>query len=354
MENIKHMINSIDEHQIKAVLLALLTVISFKIISSIIAHIIIKIFKISNKQDIKNNTFYRPLKACFTLLGVYLAILILKLPFKIEEQVLLIINKIFRILIILIVANGLAQNLNTKSKLIMKIQNKLNPNKEINTNSLGFLVKIVKVFIYTVAIILIIQEFGYDLKALITGLGIGGVILTLAAQDTAKNLFAGLVIFLDRPFKVGDYVQFKEYSGTIEDITFRSTAIRSLDDAVLHIPNAEISTAVITNWTELKKRRYKTNLVILLETPLTKIEEVKQKIINMLLDETQILKDTIMVNFQNILDNGIELVVIAYFDIINYTQYINIKEKINYQIMNILEESSVQLAYTTQTIHIKN
>ena len=266
-----------------------------------------------------------------------------------------ILETVIRIVSIMIVAKILVHVLTSKSSWIRKMQEKMNmaSGKEKSKTNSEFLSKITKTIIYTIAIFLIIQELGFDLGGLITGLGLGGVILTLAAQDTAKNLFGGVVIFLDRPFKVGDYIEANTYSGTVEDITFRSTAIRTVDDSLLHIPNSEMSSVAITNWAEINRRRYKTNLLITLETPLEKVEIVKDEIKIMLSEQEEIFSDTIMVNFQNILDNGIEVVIIAYANIIKYGEFVKLKERLNYKIMQIVSYNAIDLAYNTQTIYLK-
>lgn len=265
-----------------------------------------------------------------------------------------ILETIIRIITIIIIAKIMIHILTSKSGWIRILQEKIDNGKEKGKINSEFLSKIAKTIIYTIAIFLIIQELGFDLGGLITGLGLGGVILTLAAQDTAKNLFGGIVIFLDKPFQVGDYIEVNTYKGTVEDITFRSTAIRTADDSLLHIPNSEMSSVAITNWGEINRRRYKTNLLITLETPLEKVIKVKQEIITMLSEQEEIHSETIMVNLENILDSGMQLVIITYTNITNYAKYLELKEKLNYQIMKILESNNVQLAYNTQTIHIKN
>lgn len=266
-----------------------------------------------------------------------------------------ILQTIIRIILIIIVSKILVKILTSKSSGIRKLQQKINLSrgKENTKNESEFLSKIIKVVINAISIILIIQELGFDLQGLIAGLGLGTVVITLAAQDTAKNLFGGLVIFLDKPFKVGDYIQLSTYTGTVEEISFRSTSIRTLDGTVLHIPNSEVSSVAITNWSELNKRRYITNLTITLDTPLEKVEKVRQEIENMLLNQTEIMKETVSVKFQNILDSGIQVVVIAYTDIVSYALYLELKEKLNYNIMQILEDNKVELAYNTQTIYVK-
>lgn len=266
-----------------------------------------------------------------------------------------ILQTIIRIFLIIIVSKILVKILTSKSSGIRKLQQKINlsSGKENSKNESEFLAKTIKVIINIVAVILIIQELGFDLQGLIAGLGLGTVVITLAAQDTAKNLFGGLVIFLDKPFKVGDFIQLSTYMGTVEEITFRSTSIRSVEDTVLHIPNSEVSSVAITNWSELNKRRYLSNLTITLDTPLEKVEKVRIEIENMLLNQEEILSDTISVKFQNILDSGIQIVVIAYTNIVSYAPYLELKEKLNYNIMQILENNKVELAYNTQTIYVK-
>lgn len=266
-----------------------------------------------------------------------------------------ILKTIIRIIGIIIVSKILTKVLTSKSSGIRKLQQKINLSrgKESTKNESEFLAKIIKVVINTISVILIIQELGFDLQGLIAGLGLGTVVITLAAQDTAKNLFGGLVIFLDKPFKVGDYIQLSTYTGTVEEISFRSTAIRTLDGTVLHIPNSEVSSVAITNWSELNKRRYLTNLTITLDTPLEKVEKVRIEIEKMLLDQEEILSDSISVKFQNILESGIQIVVIGYTEIVSYALYLELKEKLNYNIMQILDNNNVELAYNTQTIYVK-
>ena len=266
-----------------------------------------------------------------------------------------LLQTIIRIVLIIVVSKVFIKILTSKSSGIKKLQQKINLSrgKESTKNESEFLSKIIKVVINTISIILIIQELGFDLQGLIAGLGLGTVVITLAAQDTAKNLFGGLVIFLDKPFKVGDYIQLSTYNVTVEQISFRSTSIRTLDGTVLHIPNSEVSSVAITNWSELNKRRYITNLTITLDTPLEKVEKVRQEIENMLLNQDEIMQETVSVKFQNILDSGIQIVVIAYTDIVSYDLYLELKEKLNYNIIQILEDNKVELAYNTQTIYVK-
>ena len=115
-----------------------------------------------------------------------------------------------------------------------------------------------------------------------------------------------------------------------------------------------MSAVAITNWSEINRRRYAANLLLTLETPLEKVVKVKKEIIEMILEQEELYTDTIRLNIENKLDNGIQLVVAVYTTITDFTEYLKLKEKLNYQVMQILEKNSVELAYNTQTVYVKN
>ena len=193
----------------------------------------------------------------------------------------------------------------------------------------------------------------YNLNGLVAGLGVGGVIVTLAAQDTAKNLFGGIVIFLDKPFIVGDWIEMAPYEGTVEDITFRSTRVRTFENSVVNIPNSIISNSSIINWSKMEKRRYKTNLCLELDTPLEKLDIFQKRVREMLQQREAIYDESIIVKFDEIKDNGINVLVSSYTESVDYTSYLSEKENINRKIMKILREEHIELAYDTKTLYVK-
>ena len=216
-----------------------------------------------------------------------------------------------------------------------------------------FILKGIRFIVYVIAGFIVITELEFNLNGLVAGLGIGSVVITLAAQDTAKNLFGGLVIFLDKPFVVGDWIQVDKFEGTVEDITFRSTRVRTFENSVVNIPNAVIANDSIINWSRMEKRRNKVNLCLDLDTPLEKVQKVQQRIKEMLRQHDDVIDDTIIVRFDNITDNGINLLVCSYTNSVDYASFLEEKEKINLKIMQILKEENVELAYDTKTIFVK-
>lgn len=356
MDNIKNFIEtikSIQMSQVIDVIIAILIYILFRCLSKSFAYITVRIFspKAKNKKTIKNNAFYNPLKIFYIILGIYLAIIFLRKPLGINDWLNSATDKLFKISIIILLANGTANSLTTNNRIVNKLKERMNP--EVEDSMFKFLLKSVRLIIYVIAGFIVITELEYNLNGLVAGLGIGSIVITLAAQDTAKNLFGGLVIFLDKPFIVGDWIQVDKYEGTVEDITFRSTRIRTFENSVVNIPNAVIANDSIINWSRMEKRRNKVNLCLDLDTPLEKVQIVQQRIKEMLIQHDDVIDDTVIVRFDNIADNGINLLVCSYTNSIDYASFLEEKEKINFKIMQILKEENVELAYDTKTVFLK-
>ena len=349
IENIKR----ITYIQIMDIIVAICIIILFRIFSSSIAYIIIRMFKlkVENKKKIKESAFYNPLKVFFDLLGIYIAVIFLKKPLNISNEIMGFITKAFEIISIIAFARGLAKSFTPKSTLVKKMKAKRN---NIDDSMFEFILKIVRAVIYIIAGLIIITLLGVNLNTLVAGLGIGGVIITLAAQDTAKNLFGGFVIFIDRPFAVGDWIEMSPYEGIVEDITFRSTRVRTFENSIVNVPNSIIADTSIVNWSKMEKRRFKTDLCIQSDTPLEKLDKFKERVKNMLQERERIYDDSIIVNFDEIRDDGLNILISSYTDSVDYSSYIAEKESINNKIMKILREENIQLARDTRTVYLKD
>ena len=350
MEQFNEFLNNLTSLEILDIVIAVGIIVFFRILSSTMAYAIIRIFTLKSKRakDIKQSAFYSPLKVFFIILGVYLAVLFLKRPLNLSSQIMHYATVGFEILSVIAFAIGLAKSFTTKSSLIHKMR------KEIDDTTLEFILKIVRAVIYIITVFIVLALLKIDLTGLIAGLGIGGLILTLAAQDTAKNLFGGLVIFLDKPFNVGDWIQMDSYEGTIEDITFRTTRIRTFENSILNVPNSKIADSAVINWSKMEQRRYKINLRIELGTPVEKLQKLQQRVEKMLHDRESILDDSTIVRFDNMTEEGINMLIYTYTDSVGYDSYLEECEDINYKLMKILEEENIKVAYDTQNIYVRN
>lgn len=350
MEVINSVINyfkNISTEQILTMFIAIVIVILFCLLSSLIAYGIIKIFKWKSKgKEIRENSLYKPLKSVIIWIGLHIAVLTLGLPNNLTA----ICNKIFRIGIIIILAVGIANIFSPDSKIFKKIAN----HRRIKGNQtlVNFISKVTKGIIYVIAVFLVMTELNFNLSGLIAGLGLGGVIVALAAQDIAKNLFGGMAIILDKPFSVGDWIQTTNYSGTVEDITFRSTRLRMTDNTVVTIQNSTLSNEPVINYARLPMRRYSTTLNLALETNSDVVENIIGKLRFALSNTEGVIVSGLMVYFKNISEDGIEIGIFFNTNIVSYNEYLEFCEQINLLLLKVLESENVKLTYPTQKVYV--
>ena len=347
VNSIMNYFKNITTEQILTMVIALAIIILFCLLSSLIAYGIIKIFKWKSKgKEIKENSLYKPLKTVVIWVGLHIAILTLGLPSNVNA----ICNKIFRIGAIIIIAVGIANMFSPDSKIFRNIAS----HKRIKGNQtlINFISKVTKGIIYVIATFLVMAELNFNLSGLIAGLGLGGVIVALAAQDIAKNLFGGMAIIVDKPFSVGDWIQTTNYSGTVEDISFRSTRLRMTDNTVVTIQNSTLSNEPVINYAKLPMRRFSTTLNLALETNSNVVENIIGKVKFALSNTDGVLPNDLNVYLQKIADDGIEIGIFFNTNIVSYYDYLSFCEQVNLLLLKVLESENVKLAYPTQKVYV--
>lgn len=284
----------------------------------------------------------KPLKNFILVLGLYSALSILPLtpPFRVYLTVL------FRILIVIFVAWGL-YNL-TESRFFKTISRRY----QLDPLLVQFLVKALRVVIVALAGIMIIQQLGYDVNGFIAGLGLGGLAVALAAKDALANIFAGIVIIADKPFSVGDWISTPAVEGTVEQVSFRSTKIRTFAQALVTVPNTSLANEAVTNWTRMGKRRVSFNLRVALDTPREKLERCISRIREALQGHPGIHQDTILVHFERFGESSLEIMVYFFTKPTAWAEYLSVKESVNLKIIEILEEEGVTLALPARNIYL--
>jgi len=347
MENIFNFLKNLTLIDIVNFSTAFLIALIFNIFAIVLSKLVIRIINKNSKlkENIKDNYLFKPLIWYLKLIGIYLGIMYLK-P---EGQALLITNKLLKICTIIFVCKVIASYLNNSNGILKRISSKLNKDAKASV----LVIKVLVFAVYFVGVSLIISELGYNITSIVAGLGIGGVIIALAAQDTAKNLFGGAMIILDKPFSIGDWVQTSNVEGIVEDITFRSTRIRMFRDSLITIPNSTITNDSIINWSRMKKRRTNVNLELVFDTSIKKVYNFTKDVEKMLAEDENVLNENIAVAFSEINSNGYNIMISYFTNITNYYAYLKIKENINYKIMQILESKKISLAYNSYDLYIK-
>ncbi len=209
-----------------------------------------------------------------------------------------------------------------------------------------------KIIIFIFAILIILANFGYNISVLIAGLGIGGIAIAFAARDMLENFISGIMIFSEKPFKVGDLVKTTEVNGTVEEIGIRSTRIRTFDNTLIVVPNSKLSMQAIENYTARNIRRVVMRLGLVYDTSTAKLEKSKQ-IIKDILKKTTKVTDTQYITFDKFNDYSLDIEVIYYVAEMDYGKYLAIKDKVNFEIKKQFEKEKINFAYPTQTIITK-
>ncbi|MEZ4103933.1 MAG: mechanosensitive ion channel family protein [Candidatus Paceibacterota bacterium] len=208
-----------------------------------------------------------------------------------------------------------------------------------------------RIVFWVLGILFILSNLGIEVTSLLAGLGIGGLAVALALQGILSDLFASFSIYLDRPFRIGDFVVVGNDSGTIQKIGVKSTRIKTLQGEELVVSNMELTSARVNNYKKMKERRIVTNIGVLYETPLEKLRQVESEV-------TEIFKDLEggrldRVHFTTFGDFSLNFEIVYYIESPEYTDYLNVQQKFNFELMERFAKLSIEFAYPTQTILTK-
>ncbi len=214
--------------------------------------------------------------------------------------------------------------------------------------------KTLKASIIAMAFIMILDNFGYDITAIIAGLGIGGLAIAFAAQQTIADAFGGLNIFMSKPFYVGDKIEVDGVIGTVEQIGIRHTHIRDLDGRINVISNSRISAAIVKNRTSEPGRKIRMNLEVTYDTSVKKIEQAISLIKEILSKQQNVDQSSIVVGFTEFKDSSLNIFAMFYIREIEYADIVKAQNTINLGIKEAFEKNEIEFAYPTHTVYLHN
>lgn len=208
----------------------------------------------------------------------------------------------------------------------------------------------VKVIVWGLAIIVLLDNFGIKVSALIAGLGIGGVAIALAAQSILGDLFSYFSIFFDRPFKIGDFIIVGDLLGTVEHIGIKTTRVRSLGGEQLVFSNTDLTNSRVRNYKRMDRRRVVFRLGVTYETGLRELKEIPVVITNIIKG----INDTVFdrAHFFSYGDFSLVFEIVYYVIGSDYNKYMDIQQEINLKIKEEFEKHGIEFAYPTQTLYL--
>ena len=223
--------------------------------------------------------------------------------------------------------------------------------KYLDNHLMSILRRAILAIIWSLGIIMALNNVGVNVGTLIAGLSIGGLAFALAAQDTIKNIYGGFTIFTDRPFRIGDRIKVDGFDGFVEEIGIRSTRIRTLEKRVVTIPNFKLVEASVENISEEPLRRVLIKLGLTYGTTPDKMNEAMGILKDMPNRVENVAEKDIMVAFTDFSNSSLDITFVYFVQ--KDADVMEVPSKVNFEILRAFNEAGLQFAFPTQTLYLE-
>lgn len=295
--------------------------------------------------------FSRPAPVMLWVLGLYGALCLLPVPPAWAAACAPWLNKLLRIALITLFAWGMAGSSDIAPLMVQNMEGKLDV--EVDRTVAAFVNKILQVIVVCFALVMVLGELGFNVNGLITGMGLAGLTVSLAAKDSAENFFAGLVIILEKPFSLGDWIITSVAEGAVEDISFRSTKVRTLDGSLVILPNSLLCAEAITNGTQRATRLFRFTLGVTYDTPKERIETLMARLRVLLADDAQVADGSVLVRLSGFGASGIDILVSCSLLAPAWADAMAVQDRLNLAILDLMRELGVEFAFPSQSVYLE-
>ncbi len=293
-------------------------------------------------------SFEHPAEQMALVTGLYLALHSLPWSAGLAAGVPKFLTMVYQVAMTFLVCVGIYHASELSSLLLASCGEEVRTNRTLNT----LMDKAYKVLVVILGGATIAQESGLPIGSVVASAGLVGLTISLAAQDIAKNFFSGVVIILDRPFSVGDWIKVGDVEGEVVDINFRSTKVCGLDKSIYVLTNSTVSSATINNVTLRDRRLYRFTLGVTYNTSRPQIEKLMADITAMLKASPYTHPETVFVKLSGFGDSSINLMVFAYLRTNSYNTFMQMQNDLNLSIMDIMKEDGVEFAFPSTTVYM--
>ena len=284
-----------------------------------------------------------------TFLG-YAALHALPVQFAEKFPVYSVLALFFRLCVIFFIGYGAWRAAPMCHLLLRSAENHL----DLATNkTMGrFFENIYKVLVVVFAGIAALDQLGVPVSGLLTGAGVAGLAISLAAQSTLSSLIAGITLVLEHPFGIGDYIILSSVEGTVEDISFRSTRIRNADNVVITIENSKVCAEYIQNANQRTSRLWQFTLGLTYDTTEEQIQRVTQDLTQLLQDQPTVQPNGVTVTLDKFNDYSLDILVRVYLTTLPYADYLKERHRLNLLIMQTVKNAGCEFAFPTTTVEM--
>ena len=351
--------NSVTEYLyfLSSFLIGLLLIIPFR---HFISKLLFRLFgKYNNEDDNKkfNSLLKKPLQYFLTLLVLYFSVQFISLPEFLSStkdgdfNLVIYLGKGFNLLLLITIFWTINRSIDFVG---FKLKNNASETEsKVDDQLIPFAIDIAKVLTIVLGVVMILGNvFDVNVTALVTGLGIGGVAFALASKESLENLLGSFTIFFDKPFTVGDTVTLGGVTGTVEKVGFRSTRIRTFDKSVVTVPNKNIISTELDNLGARPVRRVKFNIGLTYETSVENIKNIVDDI-QKLIDDHPMTNQDGRVRFLNFGASSLDIMILYYVDSPDWEVLIDAQQKINFQIIDIVNKYKCEFAFPSTSVYIE-
>ncbi len=332
-------------------ILALVGVLIHKLLSVLFNWLFVKIILRAGYSDLANGYLLpvaRPVSLFFVSALIVLFVPALQLPSEISWMLmtfLRVLVPIFGTIVFYQLVNILAlylKHLAEKTK------------STLDDQLVPLVRKTLKTFVVVIGSLFVLDNLNIDIIPLLTGLSIGGLAFALAAQDTIKNFFGSLMIFVDKPFQIGDWITAGDIDGTVEEVGFRSSRIRTFRNSVMYVPNSKLADSTVDNHGLRQYRRFYTQIALTYDTPPELIHTFVEGLRKIVENHPDTRKDYYNVYFNDMASFSLNIMFYVFFEVPDWSQELKARHEILLEIMRLAEKLGVNFAFPTQTLHMEN
>ena len=213
--------------------------------------------------------------------------------------------------------------------------------------------KALKTFVIVIGIFYTLYNLNVDIIPLLTGLSIGGLAFALAAQDTIKNFFGSFMIFVDKPFQIGDWITSSDIDGSVEEVGFRSTRVRTFRNSVVYVPNAKLADSTIDNHGLRVYRRFYTKIAITYDTPPSLIQVFVDGLKKVIQEHPDTRKDYYNVYLNDMGAHSLDVMFYIFFDVPDWPAELKARHEVILSVIRLADNLGVRFAFPTQTLHLE-
>lgn len=311
-----------------------LLAVALSLVSRLLSRIVIALATPIIKRYAKSLHPYR-LEAFVEPVRLLLSLAVFRICMEALAPSALLRNYLLNLIALLVVLGIASLIMRVVDVVSDRVVSRLDPRQRAVSYSLiPLFARFVKICLFCIAVLVVLEQWGYPTSTIIAGVGVGGLALALAAQKTIENLFGSVSVILDRPVLVGDFCKFGDQVGTVEDIGLRSTRIRTLDRTVVTIPNATFSTMTLENYARRDRMWFHPTLYLRRDTTPELIRQMMEAITQILQEHPSVDASGVPLRFTTISQQAFHLEIFAYVLTADYNEYLKVQTELLLKILD--------------------